>query len=55
MQKPTPKEPALHGASAESDPDAKPAKTAPKPATAKPVEPNPTIAIGEAESHTRSC
>ena len=55
MQKTTPKKPALHGASAESDPEANAAKTAPKPATAKPVEPKPTFPSSEAESHTRSC
>ena len=55
MQKPMPEKPALHGASTESDPRAKAAKTTPKPATAKPVEPKPTVSNSEAESHIRSC
>ena len=55
MQKPTPKKPALQGASAKAPPETKAAKTALKSATAKPVEPKPTVPRSEAESHTRSC
>ena len=54
MQKSTPEMPALHSASTEPDPKAKATKTAPKPATDKPVEPKPTVPSSEAESHTRS-
>jgi len=54
MQKPTAKKPALRGDSIESDPEAKAARTVPKPAAAKPVEPKPTVPSSEAESHTRS-
>ena len=55
MQKPTSKKPALHGTATKSEPEAKATNTAPKPATAKPVEPKPTVPSSEAESHTRSC
>ena len=55
MQKPTPEKPDRQGTSAKAPPEMGAAKPAPKPATAKPVEPNPTNPSSEAESHTRSC
>ena len=55
MQKTNLKKPAMHGASKQLDSEAKATKTAPEPATAKPVEPKPTVPSSEAESHTRSC
>ena len=55
MQKPTPEKLDLQGASAKAPPEMGAAKPAPKPATAKPVEPDPTNPSSEAESHTRSC
>ena len=55
MQKPTPKKFAQQGASAKAPPETAASKPVLKLATAKPVEPKPTNASSEAESHTRSC